>query len=182
MTEQERKIVQGCLKGEKSFQKQLYTSYAQKMYSVCLRYSSNPDQAKDLLQEGFIKVFQNLESFKGEGSFEGWIRRIVVNNCLESFRRPENKIFHEDVADVESELSYQPAMPKLDMQYVLKKIQGLAPGYRAVFNLFVIEGYQHIEIAEMLGISESTSKSQLSRARKLLQVMLAEEYSGIHEH
>jgi len=182
MTEQERHIVQGCLRGEKSFQKLLYNQYSQKMYSVCLRYSHDQDQAKDLLQEGFIRVFQNLNTFKGEGSFEGWVRRIMVNGCLESLRKPENKIFHEDVNDVESELSYEPNMRKLDVQYVLRKIQELAPGYRAVFNLFVVEGYQHQEIAEMLGISESTSKSQLSRARKLLQEMLAGEYSNLHEH
>ena len=182
MTELEKKIVQGCLKGEKSAQKTLYNRYSQKMYAVCLRYSNNQDQAKDLLQEGFIKVFQNLKSYKGAGSFEGWIRRIMVNGCLESFRKAENRIFHEDVSNVESELSYTPDWRKLDMQYVMQKIQSLAPGYRAVFNLFVIEGYQHNEIAEMLGISESTSKSQLSRARKLLQEMLAGEYSNIHEH
>ncbi len=182
MTEQERHIVEGCLRGEKSFQKLLYNQYSQKMYSVCLRYSHDQDQAKDLLQDGFIRVFQNLTTFKGEGSFEGWVRRIMVNGCLESLRKPENKIFHEDVNDVESELSYEPNMRKLDVQYVLRKIQELAPGYRAVFNLFVVEGYQHQEIAEMLGISESTSKSQLSRARKLLQEMLAGEYSNLHEH
>lgn len=182
MTKQERNIVEGCLRGEKSFQKLLYNQYSQKMYSVCLRYSHDQDQAKDLLQDGFIRVFQNLTSFKGEGSFEGWVRRIMVNGCLESLRKPENKIFHEDVNDVESELSYEPNMRKLDVQYVLRKIQELAPGYRAVFNLFVVEGYQHQEIAKMLGISESTSKSQLSRARKLLQEMLAGEYSNLHEH
>jgi len=182
MTEQERHIVEGCLRGEKSFQKLLYNQYSQKMYSVCLRYSHDQDQAKDLLQDGFIRVFQNLTTFKGEGSFEGWVRRIMVKGCLESLRKPENKIFHEDVNDVESELSYEPNMRKLDVQYVLRKIQELAPGYRAVFNLFVVEGYQHQEIAEMLGISESTSKSQLSRARKLLQEMLAGEYSNLHEH
>ena len=105
MTEQERHIVEGCLRGEKSFQKLLYNQYSQKMYSVCLRYSHDQDQAKDLLQDGFIRVFQNLTTFKGEGSFEGWVRRIMVNGCLESLRKPENKIFHEDVNDVESELS-----------------------------------------------------------------------------
>lgn len=182
MTEQERSIVQGCLKGDKTFQKLLYNQYSQKMYSVCLRYSQGQDQAKDFLQEGFIRVFQNLASFKGEGSFEGWIRRIMVNGCLEALRKPENKIFHEDVNDVESELSYSPEMRKMDVQFVLKKIQELAPGYRAVFNLFIIEGYQHQEIAEMLGISESTSKSQLSRARKIVQEMLSGEYSHIHEN
>ena len=174
--------MQGCLRGEKSFQKQLYTQYSQKMYAVCLRYSQDPDQAKDFLQEGFIRVFQNLTSFKGEGSFEGWVRRIMINGCLEALRKPENKVYHEELEAYESELSYQPSLQKLDVKFVLNKIQELAPGYRAVFNLYVIEGYQHQEIADMLGISESTSKSQLSRARKLLQEALSGEFSNTHEH
>ncbi|MBI1222696.1 MAG: sigma-70 family RNA polymerase sigma factor [Bacteroidetes bacterium] len=181
MTELERNIVQGCLRGDKSSQKQLYNQYSQKMYSVCLRYSQNTDQAKDFLQEGFIRVFQNLTSFKGEGSFEGWIRRIMINGCLEALRKPENRLFYEDVETIDAEMSYTPDMRKLDVQYILRKIQELAPGYRAVFNLYVLEGYQHQEIAEMLDISESTSKSQLSRARKLLQEMLSGEFSNIHE-
>jgi RNA polymerase sigma factor (sigma-70 family) len=181
MTELERNIVQGCLKGEKSFQKQLYDTYSKKMYTLCMRYSNDPDQAKDLLQDGFIKVFQNLHTFKGEGSFEGWMRRILVNVCLESFRKLENKFPHGDILEAENEYSTHTSFQKFDIAYVLKKIQQLAPGYRAVFNLHIMEGYPHQEIAGMLGISESTSKSQLSRARKLLQEQLAGEYSNLNE-
>jgi RNA polymerase sigma factor (sigma-70 family) len=180
MTEQERNILQGCLKGEKSFQKELYDTYSNKMFAVCLRYSGDYDQAKDFLQEGFIKVFQHLHTFKGDGSFEGWIRKIMVNVCLESFRKLEYKFPHVNIAEAGSRQSVQTELRKFDVQFVLKKIQRLAPGYRAVFNLHIIEGYPHQEIAEMLGISESTSKSQLSRARKLLQEQLAEEYYGLN--
>ncbi len=179
MTEQERHIVDGCLKGDKSFQKKLYDTYSSKMYAVCLRYSKDEHQAKDLIQEGFIKVFQNLSSFKGDGSFEGWIRRIMVNGCLESLRKSHNKFIHEDIGESEQRLSVQPDARQFDMDYILKKVQELSPGYRAVFNLYVIEGYQHHEIGDMLGISENTSKSQLSRARKILQESLATEYQKV---
>jgi len=179
MTEQEKHIVDGCLQGKKSFQKKLYDSYSGKMFAVCLRYSKSEDQAKDMLQEGFIKVFQNLQRFKGDGSFEGWVRRIMINGCLESLRKSHNRFIHEDVSESEQQLSIQPDSRRYDMQYMLQKIQELSPGYRAVFNLYVIEGYQHHEIGDMLGISENTSKSQLSRARKILQESLAAEYDKV---
>lgn len=181
MTEQERHIVEGCLRGQIASQKKLYDTYSSKMFAVCLRYCKDEDDAKDQLQEGFIRVFQNLKAFKGEGSFEGWIRRIVINCCLESLRKSDKKLIHDDITEMDLELSVQPKFPAFDLQFVLKKIQSLAPGYRAVFNLYIVEGYQHHEIGEMLGISENTSKSQLSRARKILQDMLATELNSIHE-
>lgn len=175
MTEQEQEIVSGCQRGEVKFQKKLYELYSKKMFGVCLRYSNDHDQAKDLLQDGFLKVFQYIGNFKGEGSFEGWIRRIMVNTSLETFRKAASKFPHVDIEDHHEDI-HQPAdFRKYDFQYILARIQELAPGYRAVFNLFVIEGYHHDEIADMLGISESTSKSQLSRARKILQEALASE-------
>ncbi len=181
MTEQEKRLVEGCLKGDKVFQKKLYNTYASKMYNVCLRYSNGTEQARDLLQEGFIRVFQNLHTFKGEGSFEGWVRRIMVNGCLESLRKAENKFIHEDIQEMEAEFTAsQPELRQYDLQFVLGKIQQLAPGYRAVFNLYVLEGYQHHEIGEMLGISESTSKSQLSRARKILQDLLTTQKTRLN--
>lgn len=169
MTAREEEIVNGCLKGDPKYQKALYSQYSKKMFGVCLRYAANPDEAKDLLQDGFVKVFTNLTGFKGQGSFEGWIRRIMVNNALEGLRKLSSKAQHIDVNDVQEELFESTNYSKYDMNYLLSKIQMLAPGYKAVFNLYVIEGYQHNEIAELLGISENTSKSQLSRARKLLQ-------------
>lgn len=169
MTEREEEIVNGCLKGDPKYQEVLYNTYAKKMYGVCLRYAPNEETAQDLLQEGFIKVFQNLAGFKGEGSFEGWVRRIMVNHSLEGLRKLSARAQHVDVEEMHEVLHDNINFSKYDMNYLLSKIQELAPGYRAVFNLYIIEGYQHNEIAEMLGISENTSKSQLSRARKLLQ-------------
>jgi RNA polymerase sigma factor (sigma-70 family) len=171
MTEREEEIVNGCLKGDPKYQEVLYNTYSKKMYGVCLRYAPSDEAAKDLLQDGFIKVFQNLDRFKGEGSFEGWVRRIMVNHALEGLRKLSAKAQHVDVEDVHEVLqdNHHVNFNRYDMNYLLSKIQQLAPGYRAVFNLYIIEGYQHNEIAEMLGISENTSKSQLSRARKLLQ-------------
>lgn len=172
MTEREEEIVNGCLKGDTKYQEVLYNSYSKKMYGVCLRYAPSDEAARDLLQEGFIKVFQNLEKFKGEGSFEGWVRRIMVNHSLESLRRLSAKATHVDVEEMHEALTVNVDFSRYDMNYLLSKVQELAPGYRAVFNLYIIEGYQHNEIAKMLEISENTSKSQLSRARKLLQESL----------
>ncbi len=169
MTEREEEIVNGCLKGNTKYQEVLYNLYSKKMYGVCMRYAPNNEAARDLLQDGFIKVFQNLSKFKGEGSFEGWVRRIMVNNALESLRKLSAKATHIDVEDMHEALQVNVDFSKYDMNYLLSKVQELAPGYRTVFNLYVIEGYQHSEIAELLKISENTSKSQLSRARKLLQ-------------
>lgn len=172
MTAREEEIVNGCLKGDPKYQQVLYNQYAKKMYGVCLRYAQDKEGARDILQEGFIKVFQNLQAFKGQGSFEGWVRRIMVNHALEGLRKLSNRVQHVDVEEVHEALHETVNYSRYDMNYLLEKIQQLAPGYRAVFNLYVIEGYQHNEIAEMLGISENTSKSQLSRARKLLQESL----------
>lgn len=172
MTAREEEILNGCLKGDPKYQKVLYSVYSKKMFGVCLRYAPDREAAEDLLQDGFIKVFQNLQSFKGQGSFEGWIRRIMVNHALEGLRKLSSKAQHVDVEDVHELLHVNLDMGKYDMNYLLSKIQQLAPGYRAVFNLYIIEGYQHSEIAEMLGINENTSKSQLSRARKILQESL----------
>ncbi|HYG17228.1 MAG TPA: sigma-70 family RNA polymerase sigma factor [Bacteroidia bacterium] len=172
MTAREEEIVSGCLKGDPKYQQVLYNQYAKKMYGVCLRYAQDKEAARDILQEGFIKVFQNLQAFKGQGSFEGWVRRIMVNHALEGLRKLSNRVQHVDVEDVHEALHETVNYSRYDMNYLLDKIQQLAPGYRAVFNLYIIEGYQHNEIAEMLGISENTSKSQLSRARKLLQESL----------
>ncbi len=172
MTASEEEIWKGCLRGDPKYQKELYIKYSKKMFAVCLRYSNNHDHAADILQDGFIKVFSSLSGFKGMGSFEGWIRRIIVNTALETFRKTESKYRFEDIEDFREDLSEGVDFTKYDMNYILSKIQQLAPGYRMVFNLFIIEGYQHHEIAEMLGISENTSKSQLSRARKILQESL----------
>lgn len=150
----------------------LYERFAPRMYGVCLRYTSDPDEAQDILQEGFIKVFRHLEKFRQEGSFEGWIRRIMVNTAIEHFRKRKtlNQVTEKEELSLES--PEENALDRLAEKDIIALIQQLSPGYRTVFNLYVIEGYGHKEIASMLGISEGTSKSQLARAKSVLQKMV----------
>ena len=139
------------------------------MYGVCLRYSGNVEDANDLLQEGFIKVYKNLQKFRGEGSFEGWIRRIFVNTSIEHFRK---KVKLYNVSEVQEntiediELNVLDSLAEKDL---ISLVNELSPGYKAVFNMHVIEGYSHKEIADILGITEGTSKSQLARAKGVLK-------------
>ena len=143
--------------------------------SVCLRYGSNRETAEDLLQEGFIKVFSAIGSFEGSGSFEGWMRRIFVNTALEYLRK--NDILKESVeidnTEVLQEVDYS-AIERISADELMELIAELPPGFRTVFNMFVIEGYSHKEIGDALGITESTSRSQLTRAKRLLQKKLEE--------
>lgn len=153
-------------------QELLYHRFSPKMYAVCLRYSGNPEDARDLLQEGFIKVFKNLSKYRGDGSFEGWIRRIFVNTSIEHFRK---KVHLQDVTQTQERTIEDKEWNVLDNlaeKDILKMIHELSPGYKAVFNMHVIEGYSHKEIAEMLGINEGTSKSQLARAKTVLKKMV----------
>jgi RNA polymerase sigma-70 factor (ECF subfamily) len=139
------------------------------MYAICLRYAENADDAADLLQEGFIKVFKNLQKFRGEGSFEGWMRRVFVNTCIEHFRKKVylNSITENEERTIEDYSAN--ALDNLAEKDIVQLIQELSPGYRTVFNLYVVEGYSHKEIGDLLQISEGTSKSQLARAKMLLQ-------------
>lgn len=165
----ESDLIQGCIKGNRRMQEELYRRFSGRMYGVCLRYASNAEEAEDILQEGFIKIFKKLESFRSEGSFEGWIRRIFVNTAIEHFRR---KKYLQPVTEKEEtsiEGKYISVLDDLAEQDILGLVQQLSPGYRTVFNMYVVEGYTHKEIADMLGISEGTSKSQLSRAKVILQ-------------
>lgn len=168
----ENDLIDGCLQGDRKMQHELYQRFAPKMYGVCLRYAANAAEAEDILQEGFIKVFGKLQSFRREGSFEGWVRRIFVNTAIEHFRK---KSYLQPITDKE-EGSYEAkslsVLDSLAEKDIIGLVQQLSPGYRTVFNLYVIEGYTHREIAEQLGISEGTSKSQLSRAKLILQDMV----------
>ncbi len=169
-----KRLIDGCLLNDRQSQYQLYNMMSAKMYAVCMRYCSNKEFAQDVLQEGFVKVFTNLDKYRGEGSFEGWVRRIFVNTAVEHFRK-ESKLF--PVSDNETALQTIPNDDygdDLEMEDLLNLIQKLSTGYRTIFNLYVIEGYSHKEIAEMLNISEGTSKSQLARARYLLQKFIDE--------
>ncbi|MFN8322994.1 MAG: RNA polymerase sigma factor [Chitinophagales bacterium] len=170
----EEHIREGCAKGDRKFQQMLYNMFSAKMFSVCLRYANEYNSAQDLLQEGFVKVFRNIEKFRGDGSFEGWVRRIFVNTAIEHYRKQVNLYALHD-----SEVKYYEyydgnALETLKQEDILKMIQSLSDGYRTVFNLYVIEGYSHKEIGDMMGISEGTSKSQLARARYLLQKMITD--------
>lgn len=148
------------------------------MYSVCLRYANNSNDAQDLLQEGFIKVYRNLHKFRSEGSFEGWIRRVFVNSSIEHFRKRSlqlSKVSDKEESTIED--GDITALDSLAEKDIISLIQQLSPGYRTVFNLYVIEGYSHKEIGEQLGISEGTSKSQLARSRSILQKKVSQYLS-----
>jgi RNA polymerase sigma factor (sigma-70 family) len=165
-------LIQGCLSGNRRMQEELYRRFSPKMYAVCLRYAGKADDAEDILQEGFIKVYKNLDKFRGDGSFEGWVRRIFVNTAIEHFRRKTHLQPIGETEDNTLEAKVVSAADTLAEKDLLKIIQQLSPGYRTVFNMYVVEGYSHKEVADALGISEGTSKSQLARARVILQEMV----------
>lgn len=162
-------LIEGCLLGNPFMQKKLYDKYAPKMYGICLRYATNSEDAKDILQDGFVKVFTNLSKFKAAGSFEGWMRRIFVNTAIEHYRK-KNQLYaiseHQEEQIPDQVFS---ALDELAADDIIRLISELPNGYRTVFNLFAVEGYSHKEIATMMNISEGTSKSQYARAKAWLQ-------------
>lgn len=168
----ESDLLVGCMQGDRRMQEELYRRFSPRMYAVCLRYAGKVEEAEDILQEGFIKVFKKMDSFRGDGSFEGWMRRIFVNTAIEHFRRKRYLMPVTEKEENSIEGKYTSALDDLGAKDILALIQDLSPGYRTVFNMYVVEGYTHKEIAEMLGISEGTSKSQLSRAKVILQDMV----------
>ena len=168
----ETDLIKGCIDGNRQMQELLYKKFSSKMYGVCLRYSGNTDDANDLLQEGFIKVFKNLLKFRGDGSFEGWMRRIFVNTSIEHFRK---KVKLYNVTEVQENTIEDTDLNILDTlaeKDLIILVNELSPGYKTVFNMHVIEGYSHKEIADILGITEGTSKSQLARAKGVLKKSL----------
>lgn len=168
----ESDLINGCLEGNRRTQEELYRRFSPRMYAVCLRYAGNAEEAEDILQEGFIKVFKKLDSFRREGSFEGWVRRIFVNTAIEHFRRKRYLMPVTEKEENTLEGKYLSVLDDLAARDIMALVQELSPGYRTVFNMYVVEGYTHKEIADMLGISEGTSKSQLSRAKVILQDMV----------
>ena len=165
----ESDLIEGCLRGDRKMQYALYERFAPKMYGVCLRYAANTEEAEDILQEGFIKVYKKISSYRGDGSFEGWIRRIFVNTAIEHFRKKNylQPITEQEESSIEGK--YVSVLDSLAEKDIIQLVQQLSPGYRTVFNMYVVEGYTHKQIADILGISEGTSKSQLSRAKLILQ-------------
>lgn len=170
----DEELITGCLRNERRFQEGLYNQHGSTMFSICLRYASDYYQAEDMLQEGFIKVFNNLKNFRSEGSFEGWMKRIFVNTAIEWLRK--NKVMNEmqEIENVPLHIVQEDCFSQLAADDLMKLIQSLSPGYRTVFNLYSIEGYSHKEIGEMMNINEGTSKSQLARARYILQKMVVQ--------
>jgi RNA polymerase sigma factor (sigma-70 family) len=168
----ETDLIQGCIAGDRRMQEELYKKFSSKMFAVCLRYAGNSDDAQDILQDGFVKIFKNLSRFRSEGSFEGWVRRIFVNTAIEHLRR---KTYLKPIAEKEENtIPYKETtvLDKLGEKDIMNLISQLSPGYRTVFNMYVVEGYTHKEVGDILGISEGTSKSQLARARTILQDMV----------
>ena len=172
-------IIKGCINKQRDCQKKLYDTLSGKMLFVCFRYCKNRDDAEDLLQEGFIKVFKHINTFKFEGSFEGWVRRIMVNTAINFITQQKQKYLFDDIDNVaihlESELD---AITQINEKDLLKILSLLPDGYRTVFNLFAIEGYSHKEIADLLNITEGTSKSQLSKAKAHLKKLLYQHFDA----
>ena len=172
MTENE--LIRGCLREEATCQKELFNRYAGRMLGVCNRYARNSGDAEDILQDAFIKVFEKIGQFKFEGSYEGWIRRIMVNTALKkySLRRYEKEVIGYEIKDRDESGMEPSAYAHLTQKELMELINNLPDGYRLIFNLYVIEGYQHDEIAAMLRIQPGTSRSQLVKARNMLQKQL----------
>jgi len=170
-------LVKGCLHKNETAQKAVFDLYASKMLGVCQRYARNHADAEDILQDAFIKVFDKIKQFKGEGSFEGWIRKIVVNTALKKYSliRYDKEITSHESVDADQYYTTEPAAySHLTEKELLVLINNLPDGYRLVFNLYVIEGYSHDEIASLLGIQSGTSRSQLAKARMMLQKQLSQ--------
>jgi len=163
------RFLEGCRANDRKAQEMLYRSLASKMMAVCLRYANSQFEAEEILQAGFIKVFKNINQFAQKGSFEGWVRRIMVNTAIEACRKITILQNIDEVNESEISASQSFEIDQMEVRDLLKIIQELAIGYRLVFNMYAIEGFSHKEIAEKLNISESSSKSQLSRARIRLQ-------------
>jgi len=175
LTEELNKIIRGCQRGDPLAQRELYDKFKAGMFGICLRYSDNYDDPNDVLQEGFIKVFQKIHQFSFKGAFEGWIRKIMVNTAFEKYRRQViMSPVEENLPDTPDESFEAPF--DISVQELLKYIQELSPRYRLVFNMYAIEGHSHKEIAEILNISEGTSKSNLSRARVILKEKVQKHY------
>ncbi|MBT3648297.1 MAG: RNA polymerase sigma factor [Flavobacteriales bacterium] len=173
MTDDE--LIDKCLEGDQRAQKALFDRFSGKMMAVCYRYAGDNESAEDILQDGFVKVFKHLGAFKREGSFEGWIRRTMVNTSLDFLRKANKMKLDTDISEAEYLAGDdEKSVSKLRVEEMMKLIEEMPPGYRTVFNMFAIEGYSHQEIAEQLGVTESTSKTQFRKARTYLMNIIVE--------
>ena len=170
----EEDLVKGCKSNQAYAQRLVYERYSGKMYALCQRYVRDRSEAEEVMIGGFTKTFEKIGQFNGDGSFEGWIRRIMVNESLIYLRKNKSMYLEVDICEADRQPDFNSLETSLEVEDLMKMIQDLPLGYRTVFNLYAIEGYSHKEISEQLGININTSKSQLSRARKILQKMLIE--------
>lgn len=174
----DEQIILGCIKNNRKAQKDLFDKYSSMLLALCSRYARNKSEAEDILQEGFVKIFMNIKQYSQKGSFEGWLKRIMINTAISSYHQNIKHYNHQPFDDIENINYYDEDDEIIDDEYsldeLLKLINELPDGYRLVFNMHVIEGYKHKEIAEMLNIDLGTSKSQFSRARTYLQKKLIE--------
>ena len=184
--EQLKAIIEGCLQNNRRSQEELFKLFYGKMLSVCLRYVGDRDTAQEILQEGFIKIFEKMGAFDYKGSFEGWIRRIVANTAIDAIRKSKKDPYLTDNDNdfklgAEDAIVNQENLDTMDLkaEIAMEAVQKLSPAYRAVFNLYVLEDYTHKEISEILGISEGTSKSNLAKARMNLQKILNDKFMNI---
>jgi RNA polymerase sigma factor (sigma-70 family) len=166
----EETLISECLKNNRLAQKELYDKFASKLMGVCIRYTNSKEDAEDVLIEGFTAIFQKLQMYKGEGSFEGWMKRIMVNTAISHFRQNSKYRFHQDIDEVINISEKQETVIEhMEAKRILQLVNSMPEGYKVIFNLFAVEGFTHREIGEMLNISEGTSKSQFSKGRKWLQ-------------
>lgn len=175
-------IVEGCVKGDRKCQQAVFQKFYGRMLGLCMRYSRDREEARDILQDGFIKVFANIRNYGGNGSFEGWIRRIVTNTAIDFYRKNKNAPVNANSEMVDSsgevisdDENDEPEYIKIDNRDVIDAVQKLSPAYRIVFSLYVIDGFTHKEIAEKLGINEGTSKSNLAKAKINLRKALKDK-------
>jgi RNA polymerase sigma factor (sigma-70 family) len=167
-------ILKGCIKAKPGAQRELYERHSRLLLGICIRYAGSVEEAEDILQEGFVKIFKNISHFKGEGSLIAWMRRIMINTAITAYHKSLKHRYHDDIGDIrETDMTnVEWSDSDFTAEELKNVIQRMPDGYRMVFNLYAIEGYKHREIAGMLGIDENTSKSQYSRARKWLQERL----------
>ena len=171
----EKQLVEYCISNKDGALDELYRRYAPKLFGICIRYGKNQQEAEDILHDGFIRIMKYLKEFRYEGSFEGWLRRIMLNTAINYYKKNTRYFSDVDLTNIsDGEVFNSSVLDALSLKELLNVIKSLPDGYRIVFNLYVVEGYKHKEIAEMLGISESTSKSQFMKARNALKKILLE--------
>jgi len=174
-------IIKDCIKGKSYAQRAFYKHFQRKMYRICLRYSNSYPEAEDVAQEGFVKIFKNLNQYKNTGSIEAWMTKIMINTALEKFKKKSLLYIAEDISEIELTENYEDIIEKISAKDIISIIQELSPQYKMVFNMYEIDGYTHTEIAKLLGISESTSRSNLLRAKVILQKKLIKHFHHIKE-